>query len=88
MLLSVDESWPTSSCMLASVPGMTEATAAKRMDRLFSPCSGRQKKKKNGREMAGRGRQRQANLSKLHTRTATPSLLLWVSCSHAGYESE
>lgn len=39
MLLSEDESWPTSSRMLAPAPGVTEATAAKktRMARLFSP---------------------------------------------------
>lgn len=88
MLLSEDESWPTSSCMLAPAPDVTEATAAKEwlvssLLSLFWPA-----KTKNRREMAGRGRRCRAALSKLRARTATPSLLLWVSCSHAAYESE
>lgn len=88
MLLSEDESWPTSSCTLAPAPGMTEATAAKEwlassLLSLLWPV-----KNKNRQEMAGRGRRRRAALSKLRTGTATPSLLLWVSCSHAAYESE
>lgn len=45
--------------------------------------------KQSGREIAGKGRRRQAAPSKLRTGiAATPSVLLWVSCSHAGYESE
>lgn len=45
MLLSGDESWPTSSCMLAPAPAATEAAKRKGSPLLFPLCSGRWKTK-------------------------------------------